>query len=208
MHEMGEIKRAQELQVEEVSVQKLRENHETIQQLSSQLQQMQEPMNSINDSGDFQDVESNYSERLSHVSSQPVMIPSSRSLPSRDKRLPIDTWNESGFQDNFFFFEINFLRLIQPEIILVEFNLTTCKATEKQSLKREGRRLFTQVRTENHGTIPMPTFATKPLTTSYAMPVELQQRQQISELQFEKFPNPQSFLVWKNSIQKSSDCLF
>ena len=40
MHEMEEIKRAQELGADEVSVQKLRENHETIQKLTSQLQQM------------------------------------------------------------------------------------------------------------------------------------------------------------------------
>ena len=100
MHEMGEMKRAQELQVDEVSVQKLRENHETIQQLVSQLQQMLEQMNSMNDSGDSQDVESNSSGRLSHVSSQPAMIPSSRSLLSRDKRLPLDTWNQSGLQEN------------------------------------------------------------------------------------------------------------
>ena len=38
MHEMGDMKRAQELRVDEVSVQKLRENHETIQKLTSQLQ--------------------------------------------------------------------------------------------------------------------------------------------------------------------------
>ena len=63
MHEMGEIKRAQEQRIDEVSVQILREHHETIQQLTSQLQQMQEQMNSMNDSGDFQDVESNYSGR-------------------------------------------------------------------------------------------------------------------------------------------------
>ena len=44
----------------------------------------------------------------------------------------------------------------------------------------------------------------KPLTASSAMPLELPQnnnvgeeRQQISELQFDKFPNPQSFWVWK-----------
>ena len=50
----------------------------------------------------------------------------------------------------------------------------------------------------------MPTFATKPLTTISTVPVELpqnymvgQQRQQISELQFDKFPNPQSCLEWK-----------
>ena len=147
MHEMGEIGRAQELRVDEVSVQKLTGNHETIQLLTSQLQQMPEQMNSMNDSGDFQDVESNYSGRLSHVSSQPAMIPSSRSMLSRDKRLPLDTWNQSGLHENVFL-EINFLRLIHPEIILKEFNLTMCKETEKQSLKREGRRLVTQVKSD------------------------------------------------------------
>ena len=81
-------------------MQKLRENHETIQQLTSQLQQMQEQMNSMNVSGDFQDVESNYCGRLSHVSSQPAMIPSSRTMLSRDKRLPLDTGNQSGLQKN------------------------------------------------------------------------------------------------------------
>ena len=50
----------------------------------------------------------------------------------------------------------------------------------------------------------MPTFARRPSTVSSLFPVELpqnymveQQRQQISELQFDKYPNPQSFLVWK-----------
>ena len=51
---------------------------------------------SVNDSGEFQDVESNFCGRLSHVSSHPEMIPSSRALLSRDKRLPLDTWNQSG----------------------------------------------------------------------------------------------------------------
>ena len=45
--EMGEMKRAQELRVDEVSMQKLRENPETIQKLTSQLQHMQEQMNSM-----------------------------------------------------------------------------------------------------------------------------------------------------------------
>ena len=123
-------------------MQKLSENHETIHQLISQLQQMQEQMNSMNDSEDFQDVESNYSGRVSHVSSKLVMIPSSRSLLSRDKRLPLDTWNQSVLQENVF--RNQFLRLIHLKIILKEFNSTTCKETEKQSLKPEGRRLFTR----------------------------------------------------------------
>ena len=94
------MKRAQEIRVDEVSVQKLGENHETIQRLTSQMQGMQEQMNSMNDSGEFQEVESNHSMRLSYVSSQPAMIPSSRSMLSRDKRLPLDTWNTSGLQEN------------------------------------------------------------------------------------------------------------
>ena len=71
VHEFGEMKRAQELRVDEFSVQNLRENHETIQRLTSQLQEMQDQMNSMNVSREFQGVESNHSGRLSHVSSQP-----------------------------------------------------------------------------------------------------------------------------------------
>ena len=102
MHEMVEKKRAQELRVDEVSVQKLREDHETIQKLSCQLQKMQDQMNSMNDSGEFQEVESNYSGRLSYVPSQPAAIPNSRSMLSRDKRLPHDKWNMSGRQEYVF----------------------------------------------------------------------------------------------------------
>ena len=45
-HEMGKMKRAQVQQVDEFSMQKIRENHETVHQLTFQLQQMQGQMNS------------------------------------------------------------------------------------------------------------------------------------------------------------------
>ena len=64
---MGEMKRAQELRVDEFSVQKLRESHGTIQRLTSQMQEIQEQMNSMNDSGEFQEVVPNHSGRLSYV---------------------------------------------------------------------------------------------------------------------------------------------
>ena len=66
------------------------------------MQEMQEQMNSMNDSEEFQEVESNHSGRLSYVPSQAAAIPSSRSVLSRDKRLPLDTWNTSGLQENVF----------------------------------------------------------------------------------------------------------
>ena len=106
MHEMREIKRAQEYRVDEVSVRNLRENHETIQQLTSQVQQMQEQTNSMRDSEKI----SRYGiEFLWKIVSrfQSVMIPSSRSLLSRDKRLPLDTWNQSGLQENVFGYQFS-----------------------------------------------------------------------------------------------------
>ena len=92
---LGEMKRAQELS-------KFGESHETIRRLTSQLQEMQEQMNSMNDSGEFQEVESNHSVKLSHVPRQPVVVASPRSMLSLDKRLPLDTWNTSGHREKRF----------------------------------------------------------------------------------------------------------
>ena len=54
----------------------------------------------------------------------------------------------------------------------------------------------------------MPMLATRPLTVSSERPVDIpqnyvvgQQRQQISDLQFDKFPTPSSFLVWKTRFK-------
>ena len=135
------------------------------------------------------------------------MIPSSRALLSRDKRLPLDTWNQSGVQENVF--EINFLRLIHLEIFFKEFNLTTCEETEKQALKPgRTKTIHTSEDRQNQGTSPISTFARRPLTTSATIAVEVpqncvvgQQRQQISECQFDKFPNPSSFVVWKTRFK-------
>ena len=88
---------------------------------------MQEQMNSVNDSGYFQDVESNYSGRLS--------VLALCSAATKDCRLT----HGINLDDRKTFLEINSLRLIHPEIILKEFNLTTCKETEKQSLKQSNK---------------------------------------------------------------------
>ena len=102
IHEIGEMKRAQESRVDEFSLQKLRESHETMQRLTSQVQELQARVNYLSGSGEFQEVESNYSGNFSRVSSQPARIPSPRSTLSCDKRLPPDTWNPSGLQENVF----------------------------------------------------------------------------------------------------------
>ena len=97
IHEMGEMKRAQELRVDEFS-----ESHEVIQRHASQVQELQERMNYLNDSGEFHEVESNKSGQFSHVPSQPARISSPRSMLGCDKRLQLETWNPSGLQENVF----------------------------------------------------------------------------------------------------------
>ena len=101
--ELGEMKRAQELRVDEFSVQTSRE---VMKQYRDSLRNCSlcknKWINSVNDSGEFQEVESNHSGRLSHVPSQPEVIPSASSMLSRDKRLPFDTWNALGLQENVF----------------------------------------------------------------------------------------------------------
>ena len=215
MHEMGEMKRAQELRVDKVSEQKLRENHETIQKLTSLLQEMQEQMNSMNDSGEFQEVESNYSGRLSYVPSQPATLPSPRSMLSRDKRLPLDTWNTSGLQESVFGNQFSTFDSLRDHHQGIHY-CTTPRETGSVQQAAGSETPFIRDDKQNRGTIPMPTFARRPSTMSSAIPVEFlqssmfgPQRQQISEPQFDKFPGPQSFLVWKirfkNQVTTCSD---
>ena len=147
----------------------------------------------------FQEVESNYSGRLSYVSSQPAMIPSSRSMVSRDKRLPLDTWNTSGLQENS---DGNQSSTFDSPRDQSQGIQSDDMHRNLEAVPDAGRTktIHTSEDRQNQGTIPMPTFAGRPSTTSSTIPVDLpqnyvvgQQRQQISELQFDKFPCPQFF---------------
>ena len=155
-------------------------------------------------SGEFQDNESNYGGRLSHVSSPAEMIPSSRALLSRNKRLPLDTWNQSGVQENAFGHQFSTFDSYRdfPQRISFENVHRNREAIPHQP---EEKASLTSGRGQKYGTIPMPTFASRPLTT---LLVELpqnyvvgQQRQQMSELQFDKFPTPASLLAWKTRFK-------
>ena len=84
IHEVEELKRAQEMRIDEFSRHELIESHATIQELSSQIQELRERMNYLNDSREFQDVESMCSGKLSHVPSQQAVVPSPRSMLCRD----------------------------------------------------------------------------------------------------------------------------
>ena len=156
------------------------------QRLTSLLQEMQEQMNSMSDSGEAQEVESNKLQWEIVLRFQSIC-------------------NDPKFSFQFSTFDslLNHPQRIQSDDVQRERGAVPVDGGTELSQKSEDR--------QNQGTIPMPTLAGRPWTTSSTMPVELpqkymvgQQGQQISDLQFHKFASPQSFFSVENSIQKSS----
>ena len=147
---------------------------------------MQDQTNSTNDSRKFQEVESNYSGKISHVPSQPARIPSPRSMLSRDKRLPLETWNPSGLQENVFANPRSTLESSQTHYQGIHPFTTPSAVGEVPTLISTGTPVA-RVEERIGNTIPMPTCARRPPTMNTFIPVDIpqrsmagQERQQIS----------------------------
>ena len=91
MQNVEELKKAKEMRI-----------HATIQELTSHVQELQEIMNCLGDSQEFQDVPSICSGKLSHVRSQSEIVPSLCGMLSRDRSLRPETWNLLGTSGNAF----------------------------------------------------------------------------------------------------------
>ena len=157
----------------------------------------------MSDSGEFQEVESNYSGKISHVPCQPAVILSPRSILSCDERLPLDTWNLSRSQENVFGNPRSMFESSQTPYHGI-LHSTTPSAT---------------------GAVPVHVCAGTPVargedtnwkhnsnvdtsTMSSLLPVDIpqssmvgQQRQQISELEFDKLLTPRSVFCWKTRFR-------
>ena len=110
LNEMGELKRFQGSTFDTISSRKLVQDRDTILGFTGKNQELQNEVNCMNDSRDFQDAGSVRSGQ-SHVTSQPVFFPPhpdlggmlSRSLgmPSRNKGPP-SIWDTHGISGNVF----------------------------------------------------------------------------------------------------------
>ena len=118
------------------------------------MQDMQGQMNSMDYSWEFQEVESNHSGRLSYVPSQPATLPSYRSTLSREKRLPLETWNAPGLQENVFGNQFSTFYLYQ-------------KSLSRNSLFCDIKCYRIRDDEQKKVTIPMPTFARRPTMSSF-----------------------------------------
>ena len=106
------------------------------------------------------------------------MIPSSRSMLSRDNRLPLDTWSTSGLQEKFFGNQFSTFdsprghhQGIHPCASQRERGSVQQATVSGTSFARDDK--------QSKDTIPMPTFARRPSTMSSTIAVEFQQNSMV-----------------------------
>ena len=177
MHEMGQMKRAQELRVDEVSVPRSRENHEIIQPLPN--------CKKCKNRWILWAIHGNFRKWNRIIVEDCLTFP----VILQWFQVLVPCWAATnacllthGIHLDYrkTFLVINFLRLIHSEIIIKEFNLTMHKENVEQSQKLQGQDLFfTRDDKQNRGTIPMPTFARRPSTMSSSIPVEFPQNSMV-----------------------------
>ena len=151
------------MRIDEFSRHELRESHATIHELTAQMQELQDRVNRMNDSGEVQDIESIRSGKLSHVPSQPAVVPSPRSMLSRDQSLRSDTWKLSGTQGNF-------LTIPRAAIDSSEtpyqgiLHSTNQGATGVNPVQKSTWRPLAKGEEQSGSTVPVPGFARRPST--------------------------------------------
>ena len=151
-----------------------------MQRLTSQLQELQEKKNYVNDSGEFHEVVSNSGGKFSHVPTQPARISSPRSMLSCDKRLQPETWNPSGLQENVFANPRSTLESFSMPYQRIHPFMTPNAAGEAPALISTGNTVAREDETIG-STIPMPTFARRPPTISSFVPVDIPQSSMVGQ---------------------------
>ena len=182
---------------------KLIEDQNTIMELSGRLQELQNEINCMNDSKDFQDAESVRSGN-SHVTSQPMLfpkhpIPEGLLRPSfvspRRTDGPPNVWDTSGISGNVF---VNpqasstapYPQELNPWRKIIEEPLHMSTA-EKSERPEQNQDLRCQSGPSAKDSV---IFSGGDSSKNYGAD---QQRLQISDLHFDKFPTPATFACWK-----------
>ena len=198
---MEELKRFQGSTFETFSRRKLIEDRDTILDLTAKIHELQNEVNCMNVSRDFEDAESVRSGQ-SHVTSQPVSFPShpnpggmlSRSLgmPSRNNGPP-SIWDTHGKSGNVFANPTPSSSAPYPQ----DLNPWISNVSEHTS---------PHVMSENKTPVQDQRCQSGPSARNSVIPCEAefsknygadQQRLQISDLHFDKFSTPATLACWK-----------
>ena len=205
--EMEELRKFQSSTFDTLARRKLIEDQNTILELSGRVQELQNELNCMNDSKDFQDAES-VSSGNSHVTSRPVSFPPhpipegllrpSFVSPCR-KEGPPSIWDTHGISGNVFAnphasSSAPYPQELNPWSTTIEEPLHTSTA-EKSERPEQNRDLRCQSGPSAQDSV---IFSGGDSSKNYGAD---QQRLQISDLHFHKFLTPATFACWKIRVK-------
>ena len=201
--EMEELRKFQSSTFDTHASRKLIEDQNTILELSGRVQELQNEVNCMNGSKDFQDAESVRSGN-SHVTSQPMSFPThpipegllrpSFVSPRRKEGLP-DIWDSPGISGNVFAnphasSTAPYPQELNPWRKIIEEPLHMSTA-EKSERPEQNQDLRCQSGPSAKDSV---IFSGGDSSKNYGAG---QQRLQISDLHFDEFPTPATFACWK-----------
>ena len=201
--EMEELRKFQSSTFNTIARRKLIEDQNTILELSGRVQELQNEVNCMNDSKDFQDAESVRSGN-SHVTSRPVSFPPHPILEGklrhsfvspRRKEGPPSISDTHGISGNVFADPDASSSALYPQELnqwnaSIEEPLHTSRA-ETSERPEQNRDLRCQSGPSAKDSV---IFSGGDSSKNYGAD---QQRLQISDLHFDKFPTPATFACWK-----------
>ena len=201
--EMEELRKFQSSIFDTMARRKLIEDQNTILELGQRVQELQNEVNCMSDPKDFQDAESVRSGN-SHVTSRPVSFPPhplpggmlSRSIgmPSR-KDGPPSIWDTHGMSGNVFVNPDASSSAPYPQE-LNQWNSSTEEPLHSTIVEKSERPEQNQdLRCQSGPSVKDSViFSGGDSSKNYGA---FQQRLQISDLHFDKFPTPATFVCWK-----------
>ena len=203
LKEMEELKRFQGSTFDTIARRKLVEDQDTFLELTGIIQELHNESNCMNDSRDFQDAESEHSGH-SHVTSQPVSFPlhpvlggmrsCSIGMPSR-KDGPPSIWDTHGISGNVFANPAACSTAPYPQALNPWSSHVTEPIHSSPAGKNENQTPVQDQRCQSGPSAKDSViFSGGDYSKNYGTD---QQRLQILELHFDKFPTPATFACWK-----------
>ena len=202
--EMKELRKIQSSTFDEFTRQKFIEDQKTIMELSGRLQELQNKVNCMNDSKDFQDAESIRSGN-SHVTSQPGVFPKHPPfegllrpsfISQRHTDGPPSIRDTSGTSGNVFAHPQASSSAPYPQELNSTWKKTIEEPIRMSIAEKSGRpERDSDLRCQSGPSAKNSViFSGGDSSKNYGAD---QQRLQISDLHFDKFPTPATFACWK-----------
>ena len=201
--EMEELRKFQSSNFDTIARRKLIEDQNTILELSGRVQELQNEVNCMNDSKDFQDAESVRSGN-SHVTSGPVSFPP-HPIPEgmlrhsfvspRRKEGPPSIWDTHDISGNVFANPVASSSAPYPQE-LNQWNLSIEEPLHSSTVEKSARPEQNQDLRCQSGPSAKDSVIFSGGDSSKNCGAD-QQRLQILDLHFDKFPTPATFACWK-----------